>query len=106
MDALEVGEVSALVETEYGWHIIKVEESREQRTKPLDEVSEQIEQTILQQRNITAYQEFLAEVREAADIEILIDELKLPEADEPRALKRLPQSSAGAGPSGGMSCAR
>jgi foldase protein PrsA len=82
LDALEVGEVSALVETEYGWHIIKVEESREQRTKPLSEVSEQIEQTILQQRNTTAYQEFLAEVREEAEIEILIDELKLPEADE------------------------
>jgi foldase protein PrsA len=81
LDELEVGEVSELVETEYGWHIIKVEEAREERTKPLEEVRDQIEQTILQQRNITAYQEFLAEIREDAEIEILIDELKLPEAD-------------------------
>jgi len=76
LDALKVGEVSGLVESEYGWHIIKVNEEREQRTKPLDEVRDQIEQTILQQRNIAAYQEFLEKIKAEADIEILIDELK------------------------------
>ncbi len=76
LDALEVGEISALVETEYGWHIIKVNEERDQRTKPVDEVRDQIEQEILQQRNIAAYQEFLEQVKAEADIEILIEELK------------------------------
>lgn len=76
LDELEVGEISGLVETEYGWHIIKLEEQRDQRTKPLDEVRDQIEQTILQQRNIEAYQAFLEEVRGEAEIEILIVELQ------------------------------
>jgi parvulin-like peptidyl-prolyl isomerase len=82
LDALEVGEVSALVETEYGWHIIRVEEEREQRTKPIEEVRDQIEQAILQQRNIEAYQAFLEEVRADAEIEILIVELQPSEAED------------------------
>jgi parvulin-like peptidyl-prolyl isomerase len=80
LDALEVGEVSVLVESEYGWHIIKVNEEREQRTKPLEEVRDQIEQAVLQQRNIEAYQAFLEEVRADAEIEILIVELQPTEA--------------------------
>jgi parvulin-like peptidyl-prolyl isomerase len=77
-DALDEGEVSELVETTFGWHIIKVIEKREARQKPIDEVSEQIEQLITQQRNADAYTTYLDDLRAEAEIEILIPELQVP----------------------------
>lgn len=79
---LDAGEVSGLVETEFGWHIIKVIDKRPEAVQPLAEVSTMIEQMILQDRNTEVFQAFLAEAREAADIEILVAELEQPEGPE------------------------
>jgi len=82
LETLEISEISDLVQTQFGWHIIKATERREERVRPLDEVTEQIEQSITQQRNAEAYQTFLAELRENAEIDYVIPELK-PAADTP-----------------------
>lgn len=42
--ALEAGEISEPVQTQFGWHIIKVEERRDVPPPPFDEVADQIRQ--------------------------------------------------------------
>lgn len=48
--ALKAGEISELVRTPYGFHIIKVEDVRPERTIPLEEVSSEIELTLKKEK--------------------------------------------------------
>jgi len=75
---LKVGEVSGLVETPYGWHIITVTDERKGSQQKLADVKEQIAQILSQQTRADAYQKFLDDLRKKAKIEILVEELKLP----------------------------
>lgn len=63
--ALQPGNISAPVKTQFGWHIVKLNESRVQDAPPLEEVREQIE---LQIRQIRA-QKKIEEVTAAAEID-------------------------------------
>ncbi|MBW2310012.1 MAG: SurA N-terminal domain-containing protein [Deltaproteobacteria bacterium] len=44
--SLDKGEVGGPVRTQFGWHLIKVEDIKEEKVKTLDEVREQIETTL------------------------------------------------------------
>ncbi|MBI5190850.1 MAG: peptidyl-prolyl cis-trans isomerase [Nitrospirae bacterium] len=68
--ALKVGEISGPVQTQFGWHIIKVTARKEAGTRPLDEVKEQIEQRMIQDKHKKAYDDMLAGLRSAAKIDI------------------------------------
>ena len=70
--SLDVGEVSDPVNTVFGVHIIKLEEREEARLLPLDEVREQLRDYVREEKMEAAVDAKVAELRAAADIQILI----------------------------------
>ncbi len=76
VDRLDKGEMSGLVQSSYGYHIITVTDTRAAKQQTLAEVKAQIEQIIVQKRKAEAYQKFLDELRKNAKIEVLLEDLK------------------------------
>jgi foldase protein PrsA len=76
LDKLKKGEVSVLVQSTYGYHIITVTDTRAAKQQPLAEVKPQIEQIIVQKQKAEAYQKFLDELKKSAKIDILLEDLK------------------------------
>jgi len=70
--ALDVGEISAPVQTQFGWHIIKVEEKRDQPVPTFDQVKPAIEAQLVQRKAQTV----VTGLRDAAKIEIVDPEIK------------------------------
>lgn len=70
--SLQPGEISDIVETPFGLHILKLEERKPASLLPLDEISEELRAHISEERMEKAVTEEYARLREQARIEILI----------------------------------
>ena len=70
--SLKPGQVSGLVETQYGFHIIKAGEHRAARVVPLAEASGEIRQFLTQQQQQQKAQAYVNSLKAKAKIEILI----------------------------------
>ncbi len=68
--SLKEGEISNVVETKFGFHIIKVDEIRPGRTLPLNEVKDKIKNILSAEKQKSAYDAWMKELRETAFIEI------------------------------------
>jgi peptidyl-prolyl cis-trans isomerase C len=64
---LNKGDVSEPVKTQFGWHIIKVEDKRNKPVPPFEQVKDQIEQFVARK----AQAEYIAKQREANKVERL-----------------------------------
>jgi peptidyl-prolyl cis-trans isomerase C len=70
--ALQPGQVSDLVETQFGYHIIKLTERRPARTIPFPEVAGQIQQFLEQQQRQSMSKTFVDSLKAKRKVEIFI----------------------------------
>jgi len=67
---LKKGEISDIVETEYGFHIIKVVEVQNGITIPLNKVKNKIQNILAGKKHKVAYDNWMKELKDSAFIEI------------------------------------
>jgi peptidyl-prolyl cis-trans isomerase C len=78
---LKAGEISAPVQTEFGWHVIKVEDKRNRPVPAFDEVKDQLVASLVQNQLKTVVQG----LRGTAKVEIVDPELKKAIEEDARA---------------------
>jgi parvulin-like peptidyl-prolyl isomerase len=81
--SLKKGEVSEIVETPFGYHLIKVTDKQPGRVMPLDEVKEKVRSYLDRQQKEQALNKYLEELRGPAKIEYAKSDTNAEAAEKP-----------------------
>lgn len=68
LDSLEVGEISKPVKSQFGYHLIKLEDVNSAEDKPFEEVRDQVYQTYLMVKRQEKYLEKLNEISKGVEV--------------------------------------
>ena len=71
--ALEPGEVSGPIRTQFGYHLIKVDFRKESKLRPLEEVRKEVENKIYQKIAMEVRQNWIRRLKKEAFIDIKMD---------------------------------
>ncbi|MBI4763918.1 MAG: peptidylprolyl isomerase [Deltaproteobacteria bacterium] len=76
--ALKPGEISGLVETEYGYHVIKMEEKKDALLEPYEKIKDKVKDQALQEMRKEAVTEFVEKALKNAGAEIKPESITKP----------------------------
>ncbi|MGD9329962.1 MAG: peptidyl-prolyl cis-trans isomerase [Desulfobacterales bacterium] len=68
--ALQKGEVSNIIPTRYGFHIIKLEDRRPSRLKPYEEVQEEVRRRVIEVTVERRHKEIVAKLRQGRNVQV------------------------------------
>lgn len=71
--SLPVGGISDVIETKFGYHILRVEEKRAAQKLRYDDIKMDLANYLYQKRGQERYEEFVAELRKKSDVKILYE---------------------------------
>ena len=73
--SMRPGQVSEPIETDYGYHIIEVQERKEAKTSPLEEVRESIRKQLTDEMTRKKVDEFIKKVAQVSDLEVYSEKI-------------------------------
>jgi len=80
---MQVGEVSGVIESDFGYHIIKLTDTRNARNKlSFEDVADEISRTLLLEKRAAVYDSLIVTLQARAHVEIVDRELRLALEDE------------------------